>query len=146
MQGTFKSETPFEKRRELCTRIKTQYKDRVPVIVEVANNVQLTLSRKKFLAPSDISVGGFLGEIRKQASIRPEQAIFLFCGKSSVLVPASYTLDHVYEVYKDEDGFLYMTVALENTFGTLGNLEYLLDEVLKGGGRVARTLGLGNWL
>ena len=152
MQGTFKSETSFEKRQELCNRIKSQYRDRVPIIVETApSNNKLTLKRKKFLAPRDISVGAFLGEIRKQASVNPEEAIFIFCGgNGGVLVPTSNNIAQVYEDYQDEDGFLYMTAALENTFGALYTVDTLafgmLDNVLKVSERVARTLGLRNLL
>lgn len=149
MQGTFKSETSFEKRHELCSRIQAQYNDRVPIIVEVArSNNQLTLNSKKFLVPCVISVGGFLGEIRKQANVSPEEAIFIFCGNGGVLVPTSNTMEEIYEKYKDEDGFLYITVALENTFGALQTVDMLtfgvLDSMLKSSSRIARTLGLGN--
>ena len=150
MQGRFKSETSFEKRHELCSRIRAKYEDRVPIIIEVTRDSQLTLNREKFLVPGDISVGGLLSEIRKQASVRPEEAIFIFCGGGGVLVPTSETVSHIYEKYKDEDGFLYMVVALENTFGALQILDMLtfgvLDYLLKGSSRVSRTLGLGNWL
>ena len=152
MQSAFKNETSFEKRAELCNRIRSQYNDRVPIIVEVApGNNQLKLSRKKFLAPKDISVGGFLNEIRKQSHISPEEAIFIFCGSGGgVLVPTNNTISQVYDTYKDEDGFLYITAALENTFGSLHTIEFLtvgvIDEILKSSGRVARTLGLNNLL
>ena len=147
MQGTFKSETTFEKRLELCNRIKTQYADRVPIIVEVARDSKLTISRKKFLVPNSISVGGFLNEIRKQANLQPEEAIFIFCGSSGgVLVPTSNNISQIYEKYKDEDGFLYITVALENTFGMLNTVDLLafglLDRVLASSGRMAKVLAL----
>ena len=147
MQGTFKSETRFEKRLELCTRIRTQYPDRVPIIVEVTKNSQLTISRKKFLAPGEISVGAFLNEIRKQSNLRSEEAIFIFCGSNGgILVPTSNTISQIYKKYKDEDGFLYMTVGLENTLGALNTLDFMtfgfLDHVLSSSGYVARGLAL----
>ena len=152
MQGTFKSEASFEKRYELSSRIRTQYTDRVPIIVEVArSNNKMTLNRSKFLVPKDISVGAFLGEIRKQASIRPEEAIFIFCGSSNgILVPTSSNISEVYDKYKDEDGFLYITVALENTFGAIYIVDAiafgLLDKILKTSSKTAHILGLENLL
>ena len=149
MQGTFKKDTPFQKRVELAERIRSQYKDRIPVIVEVAqsNDKKLQLNRKKFLAPADISMGAFLSEIRKQANIRSEEALFLFCGSNNgILVPTSNSISQVYDKYKDEDGFLYMVVALENTFGawyTVKRMSFgMLDNVLTGSGKFARGLGL----
>ncbi len=146
MHSTFKSETSFEKRTTLSARIISRHKDRVPVIVEISRNTNLTLSSKKFLAPKDISIAGFLNEIRKQASIGPEQAIFLFCGSAGVLVPTGYTISQVYEKHKDEDGFLYITVALENTFGLLRAVDAMLDEMLTTSSRVSNALGLDNFL
>nr|QBK87131.1 MAG: ubiquitin-like protein [Marseillevirus LCMAC201] len=146
MQGTFKSETQFEKRLELCTRLRKQHPDRIPIIVEVAKNSQLTIKCRKFLAPSEISIGGFLNVIRKQASIGYEEACFIFCGTAGTLVPTSNTMAQVYEKYKDEDGFLYIIVALENTFGVLNTLDSwtfdLLNGILASSGRVVRGLVL----
>lgn len=149
MQGTFKKDTPFQKRVELSTRIRSQYQDRIPIIVEVSesNAKKLQLNRKKFLAPADISMGAFLSEIRKQSNISSEEALFLFCGsKSGILVPTSNSVSQVYEKYKDEDGFLYMVVALENTFGAWNTVKRMsfgmLDNVLAGSGKFARGLGL----
>lgn len=141
MKATFKKENVFEKRAELCQRITKQYPSRVPVIVEVAPKSKLILNRKKFLAPQDISVGGLLNEIRRQSSLKPAEAIFLFCGSGGVLVPTSYKLAQVYEKYKDEDGFLYFTVAMENTFGGLAMIEQSLDYVLKTSSNLVKRLG-----
>lgn len=140
MQATFKKENEFEKRAELCRRIKKQYPTRVPVIVEVAPKSNLKMNRKKFLAPQDISVGGLLNEIRRQSSLKPAEAIFLFCGSGGVLVPTPHKLSQVYEKYKDEDGFLYITVAMENTFGGLVMLEKTLDCVLENSSKLIRKL------
>ena len=142
MQATFKTENKFAKRAELCLRITKQYPTRVPVIVEVAPKTNLTLNRRKFLAPQEISIGGLLNEIRRQSSLKPTQAIFLFCGSSGILVPTSHTLLQVYEKHKDEDGFLYFVVAMENTFGGFIILESMLDQVLKTSGKIASKFHL----
>ena len=132
MQGTFKTDNKFEKRVELCRRISKQYPTRVPVIVELAPKTKLKLNRTKFLAPQNISVGGLLNEIRRQSSLQPAQAIFLFCGSTGTLVPTSQTLLQVREKFKDEDGFLYFTVAMENTFGAFQSIEDFSQKCLDG--------------
>jgi GABA(A) receptor-associated protein len=138
MQGTFKKEHSFEKRRELCITMKNRFPKRIPVIVEVFQNSSLKLDRKKFLTPDDISVGAFLTEIRKHSSLRPEEAMFLFCN-NTILVPTGNTMGQLYEKYKDEDGFLYITVALENTFGTI-YIDKMLDQVLESSNTVISFL------
>lgn len=147
MQGTFKNETSYEKRVELCKRINSQYSNRIPVIVEVAPKNEIKLDKTKYLVPGDIAVGRFLTEIRSKADVKPEEAIFIFCGdRSNILVPTSHTLDQLYANYRDDDGFMYLTIALENTFGTLDKITSftfgVLDNILRTSGSVARGLGM----
>lgn len=135
MQGTFKKDNSLEKRIQLCEKIRKNYPHRVPIIVESAHGQTIEIKRKKFLAPDDINIGSFLTEIRKQSTLRPEEAMFIFCGENGgVLVPTSSSMEQVYKRYKSDDGFLYMTVALENTFGDLHSVEMaafsVLDRVL----------------
>jgi len=132
MQGSFKSEHKFEKRVELSGRLLKEYPDRIPVIVEAAHKSDFTIMKKKFLAPLDVSMGGFTNEIRKQIKISPTEAIFLFCD-SGLLAPSSSTMGQVYEKCKDDDGFLYISVARENTFGgsIIGGIADIFDNILE---------------
>jgi len=70
-------------------------------------------------------VGGCVTRAQR-IKLAPEQAIFLFVS-SGTLPPSVAALQTVYDKYKDEDGFLYMTYSGENTFGddTVGEQEEL---------------------
>lgn len=135
--NSFKSEHKFEKRVELCTRLRSQYPDRIPVIIEPSDKKSIELNRKKYLTPVDISIGAFLHEIRKQAKVKAEEAIFLFFG-NGVLAPTAFTMSQAYEKYKDEDGFLYITVALENTFGE-SVYDYVMTRILESSSSIAKV-------
>ena len=74
------------------------------------------IEKKKYLVPSDITVGKFVYEIRKHMKLSPEKAIFLFVG-NGVLPPTAALMSQIYDRFKDEDGFLYLLVSGENTFG-----------------------------
>ena len=74
------------------------------------------IDKKKFLVPSDLTIGQFMYVIRKRIKLAPEQAIFLFVA-SGTLPPSVATLHSVYETHHDEDGFLYMQYSGENFFG-----------------------------
>jgi len=115
--GSFKAEHSLEKRVEVSSKIKQKYPDRVPVIVERAAKSDAPLvEKKKFLVPTDITVGKFVYEIRKHMpSLKPEDSIFLFV--NDVLPPSAALVSTIYEKHKDEDGFLYITYSGENTFG-----------------------------
>ena len=67
--------------------------------------------------PADLTVGQFIYVIRKRIKLPPERAIFIFV--DNVIPPTAALMSTVYEVRKDEDGFLYITYSGENTFGDL---------------------------
>lgn len=72
---------------------------------------------RRYLVPSDLTVGQFVYVIRKRIRLSPEKAIFIFVG--NVLPPTANMMSAVYDQHKDEDGFLYITYSGENTFGDL---------------------------
>lgn len=144
MTGTFKKDTPFEDRRELYERISKKYPERVPIVVETNSTGtaanKLTLNKQKFLVPESTTMGSFLHELRQHTNVGPEEAVFLFCGENSALVPTSSTLDQVYNQYKSTDGFLYISIAKENTFGDM--VEEQIENVLNSASAMYQNLGL----
>jgi len=118
-QSTFKNDHPLEKRREVAERIRSKYQDRIPVIVEKAPRSDAPdIDKKKYLVPADITVGKFVYEIRKHMNkVNAEKAIYLFV--NNTIPPTAALISQIYERYKDEDGFLYITYSGENTFGDL---------------------------
>lgn len=65
------------------------------------------IDKKKYLVPSDLTVGQFCYVIRKRIKLAPEKAIFIFVNE--VLPPTAALMSSIYEEHKDEDGFLYIT-------------------------------------
>ena len=120
------SQAPFRKRFELskrkleASRIMTKYDNRVPVIIEVTEDANaIVLDKFKYLCPSDLSCGQFQYVIRKRTKLEPEEAMFLLVG--GMMPSTSDLMSQLYKRHKDEDGFLYMTVSKESTFGRLIN-------------------------
>ena len=113
---SFKQDHTLDKRKEVADRIRSKYPDRIPCIVEKAPKSDAPdIDKKKYLVPGDITVGKFVYEIRKHMQLPPEKAIFLFV--NNVLPPTAALMSQIYDRYKDEDGFLYITYSGENTFG-----------------------------
>ena len=105
-----------EQRSFESNRIRVKYPDRIPVIVEKSPISDVPdLDKKKYLVPSDLTVGQFVYVIRKRVKLSAEKAIFIFVNNK--LPPTASLMSTIYEENKDEDGFLYVLYSGENTFG-----------------------------
>uniref|UniRef100_A0A7S3U6M3 Autophagy-related protein n=1 Tax=Strombidinopsis acuminata TaxID=141414 RepID=A0A7S3U6M3_9SPIT len=114
---------PFEKRSAEARRILAKYPDRIPVICEKAPRSDLPdIEKKKFLVPGTMLCGEFKYIIHKHinqtahASIASDQTIYLFVNSTSPKTGA--LMSEVYDRYKADDGFLYITYSAENTLGS----------------------------
>jgi GABA(A) receptor-associated protein len=115
-------DTPFEKRSAEARRILAKYPDRVPVICEKAKRSDLPdIDKKKFLVPGTMLCGEFKYIIHKHInqtaanSIASDVTIYLFINSTSPKTGA--LMSEVYDQYKSDDGFLYITYSAENTLG-----------------------------
>jgi len=110
---------PLEERKKESGKILSKYPDRIPVIVDVfvdsANNVKL--DKNKYLVPTDLTVGQFMYVIRKRCKLAPEKALFLFVDNK--LPMANNLMSQLYKSNANEDGFIYITVHEESTFGSV---------------------------
>jgi GABA(A) receptor-associated protein len=122
------SEKTLEERKVLSAQLRKKYNNRTPIIINYKNihdintishkfNNQQPHIRKKFLVPVNITVSQLIVIIRKKIKLKQQEAIFIFVG--GIIPPSSENIGVIYNNYANEDGFLYMEVSLENTFGTL---------------------------
>jgi GABA(A) receptor-associated protein len=115
---SFKTMVSFEERLNETKRIMGKHPDRLPIICERAINASKEcpyIDKRKYLVPNDLTVGQFVYVIRKRLKIPGEKALFLFI--NGIIPSTSVLLSHIYDCYKDEDGYLYVTYTYENTFG-----------------------------
>ncbi|XP_048191163.1 LOW QUALITY PROTEIN: gamma-aminobutyric acid receptor-associated protein-like 1 [Perognathus longimembris pacificus] len=116
MKFQYKEDHPLrvpEKGRE---KIRKKYPDRVPVIVEKAPKARVPdLDKRKYLVPSDLTVGQFYFLIRKRIHLRPEDALFFFVN-NTIPLPAP-PMGQLYEDNHEEDYFLYVAYSDESVYG-----------------------------
>ncbi|CAK0855729.1 unnamed protein product [Prorocentrum cordatum] len=112
----------FEKRSAEARKILTKYPDRIPVICEkdARSNIP-DIDKKKFLVPGTMLCAEFKYIVykhidqAKDASFTSDQTIYLFVKGTSPKTGA--VMAEIYDQYKADDGFLYMSYSAENTLG-----------------------------
>ena len=120
-QKTFKEKYTLEDRQKSFRNINSKYPDKIPVVVEKSviksgNNIP-DIDRSKFLVPADLNVSAMSYVVRKRIKLEPHHALVLYF-KDSHIQPSMKLISEIYKEEKDEeDGFLYITYAGENTFG-----------------------------
>ncbi len=118
---SFKTKYSFHDRKAEFARMATKHPDRLPIIierVETKNSETLPqIDKNKYLVPKDLSVGQFVFLIRKRIKLEQDKALFVLFNNK--LIPQSELIQQIYDVNKDEDGFLYATYMSEATFGVI---------------------------
>lgn len=112
----YKNQKTLQERTDESNRMKSKYPDHVAVIVQVSKHSQIPkLDKSKFLVAKSFTVGQLVYVVRKRIELSSEQAIFLFINNE--LPSTSQLITQVYNEHKDKDGFLYVLVSGESTFG-----------------------------
>lgn len=113
----FRAAHSQEMRRAESARLAKHYPERIAVIAEPIAGSNLELDKHKYLVPGSLTAGQLMYVFRKRMQLEPAQALFMFVGPKHVMSISSDTVRHMSESIVSDDGFLYVELARENTFG-----------------------------
>lgn len=117
---TYLQKYSLEERKRVASQIIAKYPNSIPIICEPSKTSKIELSKEfkhKYLIPKSATVAGLLINLRQHINMKPETALYLFVYPNEVMPPTSASILDLYNKYKMEDGFLYLTFSEENTFG-----------------------------
>lgn len=103
---------------DTVARLMRKYPEHVPVIVVSS----LRFTKTRFLCPGEVTVGGFMGQIRKyREDARAEAALFILT-QDQVMPPATATMMQLYMQHATpEEPALTFHVCEERVFGDFEN-------------------------
>ena len=114
----FKRENSFDKRLLKSKKLYKKYPNYCPIICEKLfpeYDPSKTLVKTKYLISLDIPFSEFIYQVRKQLTLSKNTALFFFI--NNTMPPLNSLFSNLYESYKENDGFLYITYTTENVFG-----------------------------
>nr|XP_009930421.1 PREDICTED: microtubule-associated proteins 1A/1B light chain 3C-like [Opisthocomus hoazin] len=132
MHPSESSSRPFKQRKSLATRmhevteIRIKYPNKIPVVVERYQKEKTLppLTRTKFLVSQDLPLSQFAVTLRTRLCLASSQTFYLLVNNKG-LPNMAVTMQELYRDNKDEDGFLYLTYASQEMFGSSSSTEPL---------------------
>lgn len=113
----FRQEISLEKRTKEYELLRSKYPHRIPIILTQHPSSKLPMIQKrKYLVPETLTIGGFMYNVRTRIKLKPEIGVFLFAKNN--IMPNTEEIGSIHQKYKSEDGFLYLLLTGENTFGS----------------------------
>ncbi|XP_061300491.1 microtubule-associated proteins 1A/1B light chain 3C-like [Pezoporus occidentalis] len=123
------SSRPFKQRRSLASRmqevaeIRLKYPNKIPVVVERYHKEKTLppLTRTKYLVAQDLPLSQLVVTLRTRLSLASSQTFYLLVNNKG-LPNMSITMQELYQDNRDEDGFLYLTYASQEMFGSSSSI------------------------
>jgi GABA(A) receptor-associated protein len=112
---TFKERFSFDFRKEESIKIRNKYPNKIPVVCEKLYSSDPDINKIKYLLPVEVTLAYFIFLIRKNYILKQNEGIFLII--NGFIPPSSYCFSKLYDLFSEDDGFLYINYSVESVFG-----------------------------
>ena len=118
MKSKFKKENPDKKKRkELSESLIKENPGKIPVIFEKEETSKLEdIKKTRYLLDKNFTVGDFLKMVRKHMKLNEGEALYLSV-KAKYNLTSEKVMGDIYQLYKDNDGFLYIMYSSQVIMG-----------------------------
>ena len=106
--------TPLDDRKARSHSYILENPTKVPVVL-INNHKGIDLEKYKYLLPREFSVKKLVSMVKKVNACRPEEALYFYA--NGKIVRYDWIIGDAYDLYKHEDGFLYLKMTNMPTFG-----------------------------
>ena len=135
----YRDKTPLKERLEKSQTIHQHYPAKCPLIITTPDHSEISLRKNRFIVPGHFTIGSLIHVVRRYIDRKtsgkempgpsvsfqhmPSEATFMFVryfhdDTYTDIIPQTHQkISDVYQKYQDLDGFLYMFIMLENTYG-----------------------------
>ena len=126
--SSYKNSVSFNARKEATRNILNKYPDKCPIYLTFDNKLKLKqragTNFNKYIINNNLTIGQYMQVLKKRVEMGEKIALTLFVNIykndkliNTILPILSMSIEQAYTQYCDEDGFLYMNLVAENTFG-----------------------------
>ena len=114
-RSNFKESTSYKDRRLVFFKVISIHSNQIPVVVEPTDQRKMYFPTLKLILKPRMRILLISMLIRHKLRLSTSEGIFLFC--NNINLPANAFLENIYAKFRDDDGFLYITVSNIDCYG-----------------------------
>jgi hypothetical protein len=124
----FRKRFKFEERKEITDKILGKYEEKCPLYLSFDSQLNLKSLKNynRYIVTNNLTLSQFLMIVKKKINFDSTESLTLFIEiydknssniKDTIVAPLSSSIASIYDMNKNDDGFLYMRLVKENVFG-----------------------------
>ena len=100
-------------------RIRLKYPNRIPTLIYPKSHQEPQIDKNKYLVPLDLMLSSLIAVVRSRLGLTKEKVILFIIKKGTqVFIPhGDQLIGFLYDMYRDENGFLFINYFIENAYG-----------------------------